>query len=176
MLPRGKRRLNVNAVVQPSSNYTPPSQEPHHQNKPEMWVWGYRKKDEKWGFCVCVCFFRATPVAHGGSQARGQRVKSELQLLAYTAATALQDLSRVCDLHHSSWQHQILNPMSEARDRTCSITFLVEFVSALPQRELQNERLFMLVLQEIGSFFFLPCLNLCSITFVFGKTSYINLE
>lgn len=61
-------------------------------------------------------------------------------------------------------------------DRTCSITFLVEFVSALPQRELQNERLFMLVLQEIDSFLFLPCLNLCSITFVFGKTSYINLE
>ena len=42
----------------------------------------------------------------------------ELQLLAYTIATATQDPSRVCDLHHSSWQCQILNPLSEARDRT----------------------------------------------------------
>ena len=46
-------------------------------------------------------------------------VQSELQLLAYyTTATATRDLSPVCDLHHSSWQCQILNPLSEARDRT----------------------------------------------------------
>ena len=42
----------------------------------------------------------------------------ELQLQAYTTATAAQDLSRVCYLHHSSLQHWILNPLSEARDRT----------------------------------------------------------
>ena len=46
-------------------------------------------------------------------------VKLELQLLAYIIATATQDLSYVCDLHHRSWQHQILNPMNEARDQTC---------------------------------------------------------
>ena len=34
-------------------------------------------------------------------------VKSELQLLAWATATAMQDLS--CDLHHSSWQQWILN-------------------------------------------------------------------
>jgi len=45
-------------------------------------------------------------------------VESELQLLAYTIAIERQDPSRICDLHHSSWQHQILNPLSEARDRT----------------------------------------------------------
>ena len=37
---------------------------------------------------------------------------------AYTTATATQDRSHVCDLHHSSWQRQILNPLSEARDQT----------------------------------------------------------
>ena len=42
-------------------------------------------------------------------------VKSELQLLAYTTGTATQDLSCVCDLHQSSQQRQILNPLSEAR-------------------------------------------------------------
>ena len=31
----------------------------------------------------------------------------------------MQDPSQVCDLHHSSGQHQILSPMSEARDGTC---------------------------------------------------------
>ena len=46
-------------------------------------------------------------------------VELELQqLLAYTTATATRDPSRVCDLHHSSWQQRILNPLSEARDRT----------------------------------------------------------
>ena len=45
-------------------------------------------------------------------------VESELQLLAYTTARAMPDLSCVCDLHHSSWQYQILNPLSKARDQT----------------------------------------------------------
>ena len=33
--------------------------------------------------------------------------------------TAMPDLSHICDLHHSSRQQWILNPLSEARDRTC---------------------------------------------------------
>ena len=41
-------------------------------------------------------------------------VESELQLPAY--ATATRDLSCICDRHHSSWQHRILNPLSEAGD------------------------------------------------------------
>ena len=43
--------------------------------------------------------------------------ESELQPLAY--ATATPDLSRFCDLHHSSQQHEILNLLSEVEDRTC---------------------------------------------------------
>ena len=45
-------------------------------------------------------------------------VKSELQLLAYTTATARPDLSHICKLHHSSQQCWILNPLSMARDQT----------------------------------------------------------
>ena len=41
-------------------------------------------------------------------------VKLELQLLA----TAMQDLSCVCDLHHSSWQCWVLNALNKARDQT----------------------------------------------------------
>ena len=46
------------------------------------------------------------------------RAESELQLPAYATATANQDLSRICDLHHSSRQRRILNPLSKTRDRT----------------------------------------------------------
>ena len=38
---------------------------------------------------------------------------------AYTTATATRDPSHTCDLHHSSRQHRILNPVSEVRDQTC---------------------------------------------------------
>ena len=56
-------------------------------------------------------------------------VESELQLRAYTSATAKWDLSHVCDLHHSSQQRQILNPLSEARDRTRTSWVPVRFVT-----------------------------------------------
>ena len=44
-------------------------------------------------------------------------IRLELQTLAYTTATAMWDPSRLCDLHHNSWQCWILNPQSEARGR-----------------------------------------------------------
>ena len=59
--------------------------------------------------------FRATHTAYGIPR---PGVKLELWLPAYATATATQDPSCICDLHHSSQQHQILNPLSEARDRT----------------------------------------------------------
>ena len=54
-------------------------------------------------------------MAYGGSQSGDEL---ELQLPAYSTATAKQNLSRVCDLHHSSWECRIPNPLSEARDGT----------------------------------------------------------
>ena len=41
-------------------------------------------------------------------------VELELKLLVYATATATLDLNLVYNLH--SWQHQILNPLSEARN------------------------------------------------------------
>ena len=46
-------------------------------------------------------------------------VELELQLLAYTTATAILDPSRICDIHQSLRQCQIFNSPSEARDQTC---------------------------------------------------------
>ena len=38
---------------------------------------------------------------------------------AYTTGTVMWDPSCVCDLHHSTGQRQILNPLSKARGWTC---------------------------------------------------------
>ena len=46
-------------------------------------------------------------------------VELELQPLVYATAKAKPDPSCICNLHHSSQQCQILNPLSEARDGTC---------------------------------------------------------
>ena len=51
--------------------------------------------------------FRATLEAHGDSQARD---------LNRATATARPDLSRVCDLHHSSWQRWVFGSLSKARN------------------------------------------------------------
>ena len=67
-------------------------------------------------FFFVFCIFRAAASAYGGSQARGPI--TAVGLPAYAMATAMQDPSRVSDLHYSSWQHQTLNPLSKARDRT----------------------------------------------------------
>ena len=68
------------------------------------------------GFFLFFCFFKLLQLLH--VEVPRQSVKLELQLPAYTTAIALPDLSRTWDLHHSLWQHQILNPLSEARPWT----------------------------------------------------------
>jgi len=64
---------------------------------------------------VVVAISWAAPAAYGGSQARGW---IGAVAPAYARATAMRDPSRVCNLHHSSRQRQILNPLSKGRDRT----------------------------------------------------------
>lgn len=48
----------------------------------------------------------------------GRGVESELRLPPCATATAVPEMSRICELHCSVKQCQILNPPSEARDRT----------------------------------------------------------
>ena len=92
----------------------------------EQQVWRPRGKREdnmsmglkrRFGFVfVFLSFFLGPHLKHMEVPRLG--VKLELQLPAYTTATTTEDLSRVCQPHHSSRQHQILNPLSEARDQT----------------------------------------------------------
>ena len=49
-------------------------------------------------------------------------IKTELQLLAYTLATATPDPSCVYNRHLSSWQCWILHPLSKARGRIRILT------------------------------------------------------
>ena len=65
-------------------------------------------------------------------------VELELQLPACTTATATLDPSRAHNLHHSSRQRRILNPLGRARIELSSSGFLVGFISAAPQWELWN--------------------------------------
>ena len=65
-------------------------------------------------FFFCFSFlFRATPA---DMEVPRLGVESDLQMPAY--ATATQDLSHICDLHHSSRQRRIPNPLSKSRDGT----------------------------------------------------------
>ena len=62
-----------------------------------------------------LVFSKAALTTYGGSQATGL---IGAVTPAYATATATQDSSHVCDLHHSSQQCQILNSLSKAKDRT----------------------------------------------------------
>ena len=66
-------------------------------------------------------------------------VELELQLLAYTTGTNMQDSCHVCDLHHSSQQRWILSPLSEARDQTLIPWTLVVFITSEPPQECLSE-------------------------------------
>ena len=72
-------------------------------------------------------------------------VESELQLPAYTIATAVQDPSRIYDLHHSSQQCQFPSHWARAGIEPESSWITVRFISTVPQRELHK-----LVLSEFN--------------------------
>ena len=68
-------------------------------------------------FFLSFFFLKGPQAPH--MEVPGLGVELELQPPAHAIATAMQDLSCVCDLHHSSGQCQIPNPLSGARDWTC---------------------------------------------------------
>ena len=82
---------------------TPPSQPNHIQKAPLLSL-------SLFSFLFFIGRFRASPTAYGGSQARG---------VARASHSHSHDLSLVCNLHHSSRQCWILNPLSKAKDQTC---------------------------------------------------------
>ena len=69
-----------------------------------------------------IFLFQGHTCGKWSSQARG---RIRVQLLAAPTATATWDLSHVFSLHHSSWQHQILNPLSGPGIKSASSWTLV---------------------------------------------------
>ena len=69
-------------------------------------------------FIYLFLLFRAAPVAYVGSQARGL-IRATAASLCHSTATP--DPSHIYELHHSSCQHWILNPLNKARDQTLNV-------------------------------------------------------
>ena len=72
-------------------------------------------------------------MAYGDSQAGG-RIGAVVP--AYATVTAMPDPSHVCNLHRSSQQCWILNPLSRPGIESTTSRFLLGFVSAAPRQEL----------------------------------------
>ena len=66
----------------------------------------------KFFFFVFFLFLSAAPAAYGGSQARG-RIGAVAAGLRQSHSNAESEPRLRPDLHHSSWQRRILNPLSE---------------------------------------------------------------
>ena len=131
-------------------------------------------------FCCCCCFclfvFLGPHLRHMGVPRLG--VQLELLLPAYATATATQDPSSICDLHHSSWQHWILNPLSRARDRTRNLMVpsRIPFHCATtgPPYLLFNSSLLIILM----SYLFIHIILMCRISFPFlrKKSLYFLLN
>ena len=65
-------------------------------------------------YFLSFVFFRAVPMAYGGSQARGQ-IRDIAASLHHSYSNSGFE-SHLRDLHHSSWQCWLLDPLSKTRD------------------------------------------------------------
>ena len=72
----------------------------------------------------------------------------------------MPDLSSVCDLHHSSWQHWLLNPLSEARDQTRNL-------------EVPNWIYFCCTITRIPKFYYYYYYYYCTITNILSATCFL---
>ena len=72
-------------------------------------------------------------------------VELELQLSTYATAIAMPDMSCICDLHCSSQQQWILNPLSETRDWTCILVHTVWALNLLSHSRNSLEIIFMII-------------------------------
>ena len=96
-------------------------------------------------FFVCLFCFLGPHPWHMEVPRLG--VKLEIELLAYATATATWDLNHVCNLHHSSRQCRIPDPLiARPGIKPPSSWILVRFTSTVPQQELPPYIFFSLIL------------------------------
>ena len=85
------------------------------------------------------------------------RAELELQLLAIATVTATSDLSHICNIHHSSRQRYLLNPLSKARDRTQILMDAGQALNPLSHNGNSDGRLSLLYFFLSFFFFFFFC-------------------
>ena len=111
------------------SSIYPPNKNVQFSSKLQVWIYEEPKKKKKTVieifslFSLSFYLFIYLFFVFAGPHPRHMKiprlwVTSEWQLPAYTTVIVTRDPSLFCDLHHGSWQHQILNPLSKARDQT----------------------------------------------------------
>ena len=93
---------NINMIyIKKNVNY-------HYKlKKTEILIFTFLRLDRIFFFFVCL--FRAEPRAYG----------SWIGAVAASLHNSNSRSSHICDLHHCSWQCQILNPLIGGRDWTC---------------------------------------------------------
>ena len=91
-------------------------------------------------YFLIFCLFQGH--SHGIWKFQGQWSNRSCSHRPKPEPLATWDPSRVCNLHHSSWQEcQILNPLSKARDQTCNLMVpKSDLLTTAPQRELLFQR------------------------------------
>ena len=98
-------------------------------------------------FLFYFLLFRSTPAAYGISEAKGWIRATAAGL---HTATAMQDLSHICSLYHSSWQCRIPEPRTpnhwgRPATKSTSSWILDGFISTAPQREWPEVKIFVLL-------------------------------
>ena len=120
--------------------------------------------------------FMAYPMAC--SQSRCRIGATAASLCHSHSNTATQDPSRILDLHHSSWQLGILNPLNEARDRT---HILMDSTHSLTNEPWREPHSYLSITEYFRKIPLLPILSLfpliplyfqCSVSFVFHTVSF----
>ena len=86
------------------------------------WTFCYSRTTFQFLWCLCFSFLWSHLWHMEHMEIPRLGVKLEPQLPAYTTATAMPNQSYICNLCCSLWQHQILNPLSEARDQIHILT------------------------------------------------------
>jgi len=112
----------------------------------------------KSSFELSLFSFRAAPEAYGSSWAKGQ-IRAAAAGLHHSHSNARSE-PRLWP-HHGSRQHWILNPLSDARDRTCILMNASRILNPLGQNGNSKSSLYVLDISSLSDVFCKYFLSTC---------------
>ena len=137
----------------------------------QRWKQFEGRNNETWNFnsfCFCFCFGGGCTRCISRFPGQGSNWSSSCRPTPQPQQPATQDLSHIRDLHHSSWQHGILNPLCEVRNRTC-ILMVPNWVHQPLSREGSSLNGFLITISVFSIILFLP------LSFLSGCWPYSSL-